>query len=276
MKYIKKERISGIGQTEREFLSKLLRATKITISVSEAANILGLKQDQAAKILARYNKKGWLKRIQQGVYLPVPITSLTSDIVAEDPFVIAEKLFSPCYIGGTNAANYWDLTEQIFRTTTIMTQKMVRNRKSKIAGNEYLIHTLKPLYFFGLKTVWLNDIKIKISDPTRTIVDMLMFPSFCGGLNFIIEVLQNYYRSQYKDMDLLINYLETAKNGAAIKRFGFLVDIYFPNEKKVIDYCLKNLTQGYVKLSPSLDCSKLIRRWRLWVPKNWKRKFYDK
>ena len=32
----------------------------------------------------------------------------------EDPLVIAEKLFSPCYVGGWSAAEYWGITEQIF------------------------------------------------------------------------------------------------------------------------------------------------------------------
>lgn len=272
MNYSKQDPTLGLGAIERKRLSKLLRETQVTISVAEAAKILGMERKQAAKILSWYNKKGWLKRIYRGVYLPVPLTSSTSDIVAEEPFAIAEKLFAPCYIGMMNAANYWDLTEQIFQTITVMTPKLVSDRNPKIAGSEYILHTIKPLYFFGLKSIWLNDVKVKISDPTRTIVDMLMFPKFSGGLRFIVDVLQSYYRSEYKDMDLLMNYLEKAQHGAAIKRAGFLIEKYFPDEKQIINYCLQNLKEGYVKLSPSLDCPRLIRRWRLWVPDNLKGK----
>ena len=39
----------------------------------------------------------------------------------EDPWVIAAQLYGPCYIGGWSAAEYWDLTEQIFRTVVVMT-----------------------------------------------------------------------------------------------------------------------------------------------------------
>lgn len=147
----------------------------------------------------------------------------------------AEKLFALCYIGGMNAANHWGLTEQIFRTTTVMTQKIVKKRKPKIAGCNYVIHTIKPSYYFGLKSVWLNGIKVKISDPTRTIVDMFIFPKFSGGLNFIIEVLQHYYQSEYKNIELLKSYLTTAKNGAAIKRLGFLFEKYFPKEEQFLE-----------------------------------------
>ena len=268
MKYSKTLGIAGIGALERSVLSKLLRHTQTTIS--EAAAILNLNRQQAAKRLSHYAKKGWLKRIYPGIYMPVPLSSPTHDIVVEEPFVLAEKLFSPCYIGGMSAANYWDLTEQIFHTVTVMTMRQVRQRHPSIAGSTYTIHTIKSLYFFGLKSIWFHDVKVKIADPTRTILDMLLFPNFCGGLRFNIDVLQHYYQSQHKDIDLLISYLTQVNNGAAIKRMGFLAEKYFPEEPKLIDYCLQHLTKGYVKMAPSLKCSKLDSRWRLWIPERWK------
>lgn len=266
---------AGLGQTERMRLSKLLRATKVTISVAEAASALGLEPKQAAKLLSWYTKKGWLNRISQGLYLPVPLESATSDIVAEEPFVIAEKLFAPCYIGGMNAANYWELTEQIFRTVTVMTQNKVKNRQPKIGGTEYDIHSIKPEYFYGLKSIWLTGVKVQISDPTRTILDMVLFPQFCGGIRFVMDVIQSYFQSKHKDIDLLIKYLEKAQNGAAIKRLGFIIEKYYPDEEKLINYCLQNLTQGYIRISPNLESPRLIRRWRLWVPENFKEVIND-
>ncbi len=266
----KKTDLAGIGAIERNNLSRLLRETHVTISITEAAEILSLKRIQAAKLLAKFAKKGWLVRIQSGIYMPVELASSSRTIVAEDPFAIAEKLFSPCYIGGMNAANYWGLTEQIFSVVSVMTQNQVRKRELTIAGNEYAIHSIKSLYFFGLKAVWSNGVKASISDPTRTIIDMLLFPQFCGGMRFIVDVLQNYYQSKYKDINLLMSYLAKADNGAAIKRMGFLVEKYLPDENKLIDYCITHLTEGYINLSPSLDCPRLVRRWRLWIPDSWK------
>lgn len=275
MKYTNQDLPAGLGKTERERLSKLLRGTQVTILVAEAANILNMEPEAVVKLLSWYAKKGWLKRIRQGVYLPVALESPTSDIILEEPFVIAEKLFSPCYIGGMNAANFWGLTEQLFRTITVMTQKPVKKRNPNIAGTEYVIHTIKPQYFFGLKSHWFNDVKVQISDPTRTIVDMAIFPQFCGGLRFVSDVFQSYIKSKHKDIDLLIEYLDKAKNGAAIKRIGFLAEKFFSDEENLINYCLVNLTKGYIKLAPNIDCPRLIRRWRLGVPNNWKEKSYD-
>lgn len=151
-----------------------------------------------------------------------------------------------------------------------MTQKQVRNREPEIAGTKYILHTIKFSYFFGLKPVWFGGVRANISDPTKTIADMLAFPKFCGGIRFIVDVLKNYYRSQYKDIDLLISYLKQADNGGAIKRMGFLAERYFPTEQKLIKFCSENLTKGYVQLSPSLENTRAIRRWGIKVPDNWK------
>lgn len=272
MKYPKdtKSDPKGLGKKEGHKYSALLRQTKGTISVAQAEKTLDLTNNRAAMLLARFAKKGWLKRISYGVYIPVPPESPTSDIVAEEPFVIAQKLYDPCYIGGMNAANYWDLTEQIFQTITVMTQKKVRDRQPEIAGAQYIIHSIKPSYFFGLKSIWFDNVKVSISDPTRTIVDMMLFPQFCGGLTFISDVLQSYFNSKYKDVELLVQYLEKAQNGAAIKRLGFLVEKYYPDEEQLINYCLNNITKGYSKILPTIKCDSLIRRCNLWVPTHWK------
>lgn len=270
MKYTKNQKALGLGPLERQRLSQLLRATQTTLSVTEAAKVWGMERLQAAKILSWYQKKGWVRRIARGVYIAVPLDAESVDVVPEEPFVIAEKLFAPCYVGGANAASYWDLTEQIFNTITVMTEKKVMNRRQKIAGTTYVLHTIKPNYLFGLKSVWFGDVKVSISDPTRTLLDMMMYPQFCGGARFIDSVLKNYFNSEHKDANLLISYLQKMTNGAAIKRLGYLVEKNFPDQVELIEFCLDRLTQGYVKLSPSLNCSRIVTRWRLQVPESWK------
>ena len=90
MKYSKQPSFLGLGRLERERLSKLLRETQVTISVAEAAKIWRLRHIQAAKILAWYHKKGWLKRVSRGIYIAVPLTSESNDVVPEEPFVVAQ------------------------------------------------------------------------------------------------------------------------------------------------------------------------------------------
>jgi len=43
-----------------------------------------------------------------------------------------------------------------------------------------------------------------------------------------------------------------------------------PDETETIDQCRARLTAGNTKLDPKLSNEKLVTRWRLWVPENWK------
>ncbi len=127
----------GLGKLDRERLSAVMRGTKGTITNEQAASIMGLDQADASKLLARWCKKGWLSRVTRGLYVPVPLEAERSDLPLEDSWLIAVSLYSPCYIGGWSAAEHWDLTEQIFRTTVVMTTARPRNRKPRSKGRHF-------------------------------------------------------------------------------------------------------------------------------------------
>ena len=48
------EMLSGIGKTDRERLAAIIRGTKGTVSVEEAAGILDVASTDAAKMLSRW------------------------------------------------------------------------------------------------------------------------------------------------------------------------------------------------------------------------------
>jgi len=263
------ESISGLGKVDRQRLSETIRRTKGSISVSEAAEILEVSAPDAAKMLARWTNKGWLSRVKRGLYVPIPLESRTVDVPLEDPWVIAERLFSPCYIGGWSAAEYWDLTEQIFRTIIVMTAKKPRDRNPSFKGTTFLLRTVQKRAMFGLKSIWRKEIKVLVSDPTRTIVDLLSDPQLGGGIRSTVDIFKNYLKSENKDMGLLIEYASRLGNGAVFKRLGFLLERFGPNEDRTIAACRSKITKGNSKLDPKLAAEKLITRWRLWLPQNW-------
>lgn len=261
----------GLGKVAREQIVFLLEKTQGTISVKESASVLGISRQEARKRLARLCKNGWLSRIKRGVYIAVPLASATSDISLEDPWMVAEKLYNPCYIGGWSAGEYWGLTEQVFRTIVIKTTQKPRNRHPKINGTTFLLVTMSSDLMFGLKVVWRGQVKVFISDPTRTILDFLNDPKLGGGIRTTMDMFNEYLSSEHKNLPLLMDYAARLKNGAVFKRLGFLMEYYAPEELDLIDFCQRNLTKGKVKLDPKLTSEKLITKWCLWVPKNWKR-----
>lgn len=263
------ERLSGLGKADRERLSAVLRGTKGTISVTEATEILAMPRVSVAKILSRWAKKGWLSRVRRGLYIPVPLESRTSDIPLEDSWVVADRLYSPCYIGGWSAAEYWDLTEQIFRTVIVLTTQRPRERKPTIKGTEFLLRTVSDKAMFGLKPVWRGQVKVNVSDPTRTVLDMLSDLQLGGGLRSTIDMFKDYMSSEKKDLAQLIKYADQLGNGAVFKRLGFLLEKYTENEQVFIGQCRERITTGNAKLDPALKAKRLITRWRLWVPERW-------
>jgi len=260
----------GLGKLERQRLSLLLRNTHVTLSVAEASDILSVPRTKAAKLLAAYAQKGWLTRVYSGVYMSVPIESSTNKVIPEAPFAIAEKLFSPCYITGWSAAEHWGMTEQIFQSVVVITQRRFKNYQPIIQGIEYVLHFSKPSTFFGLRSIWQSNVKVQIAGPTRLVVDLMNNPSLGGGLRPTVDIFKYYMSSSEKSIDLLITHLKQLSNGAAYKRLGFLVEKYYPSEQALISQCKKNLTTGNAKLDSTLRCNKLATKWRLWVPENWK------
>ena len=261
--------MNGLGKADRERLSAVLRGTKGTISVAEAAGILEMPASSAAKLLSRWAKKGWLSRVRRGLYVPVPLESRTADVPLEDAWVIADRLFGPCYIGGWSAAEYWDLTEQIFRTVVVLTTQRPRDRKPTIKGTAFWLRTVPVNAMFGLKAVWRGQVKVAVSDPTRTILDVLSEPQLGGGLRSTVDMFRNYLHSEKKDLTLLLEYAAQLGNGAVFKRLGFLLEQFAENEQAVIDVCREKLTAGNTKLDPASKAERLITRWRLWVPERW-------
>ncbi|MBW1769001.1 MAG: type IV toxin-antitoxin system AbiEi family antitoxin domain-containing protein [Deltaproteobacteria bacterium] len=260
--------LTGIGKTDRERLASIIRGTKGTVSVKEAAGILNVVSTDAAKMLSRWAKKGWMSRVRRGLYIPVPLESRTADVPIEDPWIIAERLFTPCYIGGWSAAEYLDLTEQIFSTVMVMTAQKPRDRNPKIKGTAYKLKTVPENALFGLKSVWRGQVKVSISDPTRTILDMLSDPVFGGGIRSTQDMFLNYLRSENKNLELLLEYAERLGNGAVYKRLGFLLELVASDEKEAIEQCRTRLTAGNTRLDPNLNNKRLITSWRLWVPEN--------
>jgi predicted transcriptional regulator of viral defense system len=241
------------------------------VSVDATSRTLGITRRAAAKLLSRWMEQGWLRRIGHGLYVSVPLDLAGSEQVVADPWVLVPALFGQSYIGGWTAAHHWDLTEQLFNQTFVFTTRRVTEKQVLAQGVTFLLHNIKAKRLFGLKAVWRGSAKISISDPARTLIDMLAMPEVGGGIDHVADCLQTYVGGKNADRDLLIHYAEQFDNGAIFKRLGFLADTRL-RDTKLAAACRSRLTQGYARLDPALSLSsqKLITAWRIWVPAAWK------
>ena len=256
--------------TPRARLAAVLRATKEVVSIDATAQTLGLDRSAAAKLLSRWRQQGWLRRIGYGLYVPVPLDLAGSAQVVEDPWVLVPTLFGQCYIGGWTAAHHWELTEQLFNETVVFTTRRISQKRVTAQGVVFLLHLAAKSRLFGLKSVWRGTARVSISDPTRTLIDMLAMPATGGGIDHAADCVAAYLKGPTRDRALLIRYAEQFGNGAIFKRLGFLAETRFHDEE-LAAASRARLTQGYARLDPALSCRQLVTAWRLWVPERWKR-----
>jgi predicted transcriptional regulator of viral defense system len=257
--------------TTRDRLSAVAKAAGEFISVDATAAALGIPGRTAARTLARWQRQGWIARVRRGLYTQRPLESSIGDTALEDPWTLVPQLFGGGYVGGASAAHHWDLTEQLFRAVFVYTTRDVRHREVVVHGTTFVLKHVSDRLVFGAKTVWRNRTRLQVSDPHRTIIDLLDDPSMGGGIAHVADCLGNYLRRPDAAAEKLLAYAERAGNGAVFKRLGFLAERAGAREA-LIDGCAVRLTKGNSKLDPALPCPRLVRRWRLWIPESWKRK----
>lgn len=257
---------SGLSAASREQLSRLLRDSPSVLTAGDAAGTLGMTHTAAARRLAAWSRAGWLARVRRGAYVPVPIESASPDVALEDPWSVAAAMYSPCYIGGWSAAEHWGLTEQIFRSLCVMTATRPRNRKPVLRKARFELHTVPAVNFVGLKTVWRGGTRVQVSDPARTLIDMLADPALAGGIRHLVEMLASLLRDQPKEAVKLGTYAGQLGIGSVFKRLGFLLQRDHPDQIALIELCRRHLSAGYAKLDPALPADRLATAWRVWVP----------
>src|SRR3984957_20472693 len=198
----------------RARLGAVLRAAKEVVSVNVTSQTLGIERRAAAKLLSRWKQQGWLRRIGHGLYVPVPLDLAGSEQVITDPWVLVPTLFNECYIGGWTAAHHWDLTEQLFNETLVFTTRRFTEKRVIAQGVVFVLHNVKPNRFFGLKTLWRGSVKVSISDPARTLVDMIAAPDVGGGIDHVADSLSAHLKTKPADRAFLIRYEKDFENGA--------------------------------------------------------------
>ena len=183
---------------------------------------------------------------------------------------MANSLFAPGYIGGFSAIKHWDFSEQIFETTTFLTTKKISERQPIIGNARFLLKTIAMYKVFGTKMIWIDNIRIAVSDPSKTLIDLFDDPSLVGGMRIVQDVFLEYQKSKYFDIDKLIAYAEQMRNKTIFKRMGFLFEKIGLNQYIEKYDLTKRISKGYSTFDPLMKNNKIIRKWNLKIPEIWK------
>lgn len=251
-----------LGPVSSFLITELRKSGENIFGIKEAMSLLKKGEKAAADLLSELVKKGILLRLKSGLFLIVPLEAGSNYL--ENKYIVAKELINSnnYYISHYSAMALHGLTTQpilkVFTTTT----KREKNRT--ISGVEFIFIYCKPDNLFGIEEKWITkQIKIRVSNIEKTILDAMVRPELCGGIS---EVAKGIWLVKNRiDFARLVDYCKKAKVKAAVRRLGFILQELNLGSgiAKKLETLVKD-SASYALLDPALKKQgKYLKRWRL-------------
>jgi len=209
-----------------------------------------------------------------------------------DPWAVAVRAFAPCYIGGWSACAHWGLTnqdthgiagggvagetpavrlnDQVFNGVAVVTARSVRKSPIAIQGTPIHLRHRSRLGLFGTRLVQRGRVQVPVSDPTKTVIDILDAPRFGGGIHHVGQVLERYFAGDHRNDELLLDYAVRRPNGSTFKRLGYLLERLGIESPATVELCRVTQTAGLTYLDPGAPrVGRIVKRWNLRVNVEW-------
>ena len=184
---------AGISSRGRADLAAVLGRGQRFLNTRDVVTALGIDSQAATRRLSRWAAEGWLRRVRRDLYIPVPVDATNPAAWSEEVLVVATAVWPESYFTGWTSANYWSLSDQLFRTTVVKTAGRVRSSSVRILDHEYLVtHVTPDALAWGVKSEWCDEVRLRIADPARTVIDILDAPRLGGGIRHGAEILSAY------------------------------------------------------------------------------------
>jgi len=256
--------IRDLSSQEAEFLSRLAAEGQTIFSAEQAQAFWG-HAGYSANVLSRLVRKGWLERLQRGVYMVIPLEAGPERAWSESGPVIAPHLIEPAAVAYWSAMHYWNMTEQVPRI--VFVQSTRRKRPTVVLGMRFQFITVRPTHFFGVAKRSQDGKAVYVTDREKTLLDAADRPDLSGGIAQLASAL----RTAHFDMDWsrLDDYLARWGKGVVVKRLGYLVEtlgLAVPDPEHRLARWQEMLSEGISPLEPSArGVGPVATRWRVRV-----------
>ncbi len=258
--------ITELGPREAEFLSRLAGEGR-TIFTVEQARHFWRNGAYTTNVLGRLESKGWLRRLERGTYLIIPLEAGPARDWSESALVIAPYLIQPVAIAYWSALHYWNMTEQIPRTVFVQSTRRKHRRQKDVLGIPFRFVTVVEAKFFGVVERTLAGKPLYVTDREKTLLDGADRPDLSGGIGQLAQAL----RTTWADVDWqrLDEYLVRWGTGSLTKRIGYLVEtleLPLPDREERLARWRSSLSSGIALLEPRRGSTgRIVTRWRLRV-----------
>lgn len=257
-------RPGGIEAATRVLLEALHRAGPGPYDAAAAASLWELAREPAGRRLRMLAERGWLSRARHGMYWPVPLDAGDPAGWTDDPWLMVAKLYPTGYVGGWSACEHWGLIDQVFRDLLVFTPDRSAPRRVLSGVTPIRAKGVRVDKIFGTRIAWRRSTPVRVSDPTRTVADLLDDPATGGGIRHAAEVLGAYFASEHRDDVLLVTYIERLGNRTAFKRLGYLLQTLGIGSTDLIDGCRSRISRGVSLLDPDTGArGPVVTKWNL-------------
>ena len=237
-----------LGPREIQLIYTLEEQNQLIFNIVDAKHILKTSDASVKNVIYRLKDKHRIVEIERGKYLLAPAKSGIQGYWSEHTFKILNKLIDIYYVSYRTALHYWGMTEQIPRTTYIVTTKIKED--IEFFGEQIQFVTVVPKKFYGYTTEKIDDDYFNIATREKTIIDCLDHPAYCGG---IIELAKGLWTARIEiNFDDLINITEKFNVSSVQRRLGYLLEKLGLLEKYKYKKLKKNF-KGFSWLDPSAN-----------------------
>ena len=253
-----------LGPRSAELFTTLHERRTRVFTLSDAYDILDRsRQPTVRRVLDQMVDRGLVTRLEPGLYNLVPFELGDATYHVEDPLLIVRTMMAgrPYFISHGAAMEVHGLLTQPNLVVTVTSPAFMRSRT--IAGIEYRFVRCQPTQVFGMTTHRVGGVDdVIVSNTERTIVDGLRRPELCGGMTEVAKAMWIARRSI--DPALLATYARSLGTGAALRRLGYLSELYGIGSETDLDCIRSSLTSTYDRFDPTLPAEGVhIARWRL-------------
>ena len=156
--------------------------------------------------------------------------------------------------------------QRISKDGVVITGAALRERTATIQDTTFLLRHLAPEKHFGTRVVWRDRTRVLVSDPSRTLVDLLDDPRLGGGIRHVRDIISAYFGGEHRNDRVLLDYAVRIGNRTVFKRLGFLLEVLDVEAPALLHDCLERRSTGISVLDPGLPArGNITKRWNLRV-----------
>lgn len=241
--------VRTLGPTETRVLNRLAADGHVVFSTAQARAALDNGSQDINKLLHHLARKRWLLRLEKGKYLILPLEAGMEGLYSAHEFVIAAHLVQPYAIAYASALSFHGLSDLLPHTVFVATTR----RKAEVTVEElglcFRFITLTPHKFFGIRTVTIEDQPVRITTPSKTLIDGLDRPDLCGGVVELAKGLSRYTSDGANWAQLTVD-ARRLGNRTVFKRLGYLVELLELEVGEWIERWRAEISPGETSLDP--------------------------